>query len=152
MLRGARLYGAPVSGSCTKNVRFIVLRVRNGSTYAVAASGSNCMSDSWICWNPRIDDPSNISPSVNTPSPNDPAGTVKCCIVPGRSQNLTSTNSTFSSAMKRRTSSALLNINPSRVQGKHVILKGTRFGTLAVGNFRAVSGVFHGGYGSPTWF
>ena len=59
---------------------------------------------------PRIDEPSNISPSLNTPSPNDPAGTVKCCIVPGRSQNLTSTNSTLSSAMKRRTSSALLNI------------------------------------------
>ena len=111
MLRGSRLYGAPVSGSCTKNVRFSVLCVRNGSSIAVVGSGSSCMSDSWICWNPRIDEPSNIRPSVNTPSPNDPAGTVKCCIVPGRSQNLTSTNSTLSSAMKRRTSSALLNIN-----------------------------------------
>ena len=28
------------------------------------------MSDSWICWNPRIDEPSNISPSVNTLSSN----------------------------------------------------------------------------------
>ena len=69
------------------------------------------MSDSWICWNPRIDDPSNISPSLNTSWLNADAGTVKCCIVPGRSQNLTSMNSTFSSAMKRRTSSELLNIN-----------------------------------------
>ena len=111
MLRGSLVYGAPVSGSCTKNVRFSVLCVRNGSRYAVAGSGSSCMSDSWICWNPRIDDPSNISPSVKTPSPNDAAGTVKCCIVPGRSTNLTSTNSTFSSAIKRRTSSELLNIN-----------------------------------------
>jgi len=92
------------------------------------------MSDSWICWNPRIDEPSNMRPSLNTPSPNDAAGTVKCCIVPGRSQNLTSMNSTFSSAMKRRTSSALLNINPSWVQGTfrffraHVGSQGTRLG------------------------
>ena len=35
MLRGSRLYGSPVSGSCTKNVRFSVLRVRNGSITAV---------------------------------------------------------------------------------------------------------------------
>ena len=53
-----------------------------------------------------------MRPSVKTSSLNADAGTVKCCIVPGRSQNLTSMNSTFSSAMKRRTSSALLNINP----------------------------------------
>jgi hypothetical protein len=37
------------------------------------------------------------------------AGTVKCCMMPGRSQNRTSTNSTPSSAMKRRTSSELVN-------------------------------------------
>jgi hypothetical protein len=30
--------------------------------------------------------------------------------------------------MKRRTSSELLNINPSRVQGKLLVLKGTRLG------------------------
>jgi len=52
------------------------------------------MSDSWIAWNPRIDDPSNVSPSSNTWGPNDDTGTVKCCIVPGTSQNRTSTNST----------------------------------------------------------
>ena len=86
---------------------------------AVAGSGSSSMSDSWICWNPRMDDPSNIRPSVKTSAPNDSAGTVKCCIWPGRSQNLTSMNSTFSSAMKLRTSSALLNINPPREQGAH---------------------------------
>src|SRR5438445_379759 len=28
------------------------------------------MSDSWICWNPRIDEPSNMRPSVKTSSPN----------------------------------------------------------------------------------
>src|ERR1700722_14029795 len=112
MLRGSLEYGAPVSGSWTKNVRFSVLCWRNGSTIAVDGSGSSSMSDSWICWNPRIDEPSNIRPSVKTLSPKLLAGTVKCCTVPGRSQNLTSTNSIFSDAMKLRTSSALLNINP----------------------------------------
>ena len=95
MLRGSRVYGSPVSGSCTKNVRFSVLCVRNGSTTAVVGSGSSSMSDSWISWKPRIDEPSNIRPSVKTSSSKDVAGTVKCCIVPGRSQNLTSTNCTF---------------------------------------------------------
>ena len=95
MLRGSRLYGWPVSGSCTKNVRFSVGCWRNGSSTAVAGSGSSSMSDSWICWNPRIDEPSNISPSVKTFWSKDSVGTVKCCIVPSRSQNLTSTNSTL---------------------------------------------------------
>jgi hypothetical protein len=71
------------------------------------------MSDSWICWNPRIEEPSNISPSVKTLASKDSAGTVKCCIVPGRSQNRTSTNWTPSSVMNFRTSSALPNMDPS---------------------------------------
>jgi hypothetical protein len=37
------------------------------------------------------------------------AGTVRCCITPGRSQNLMSTYSTLSSEMYFRTSSELLN-------------------------------------------
>src|SRR6516165_4153314 len=70
------------------------------------------MSDSWICWNPRIEEPSNISPSVKTFSSKDSAGTVKCCTVPGRSQNLTSTNSTLLSPMNLSTSSAFVSMNP----------------------------------------
>ena len=38
---------------------------------AVAGSGSSSMSDSWICWKPRIDEPSNTRPSVKTSSSND---------------------------------------------------------------------------------
>ncbi len=33
---------------------------------AVSESGIRIMSDSWISWNPRIDDPSNPRPSSNT--------------------------------------------------------------------------------------
>ena len=57
------------------------------------------MSDSWIAWKPRIDEPSKPRPSENTSSSNEPAGTVKCCITPGRSQKRTSTISTPSSLM-----------------------------------------------------
>src|SRR3954466_12121036 len=83
---------------------------RNGSMYAVDGSGSRSMSDSWICWNPRIDEPSNISPSLKTLSPKFEAGNVKCCITPGRSQNRTSMNWTSFFLMYERTSSALLNM------------------------------------------
>ena len=67
------------------------------------------MSDSWICWKPRTDEPSNARPSSMVPSSNDWTGTVKCCMMPGRSQNRTSMNFTSSSEMKLRTSSEVLN-------------------------------------------
>ena len=34
---------------------------------AVSGSGIRSMSDSWISWKPRIDEPSNPSPSSKTP-------------------------------------------------------------------------------------
>ena len=43
---------------------FSVFSVRNGSRYAVVTSGISFMSDSWIAWKPRIEEPSNIWPSV----------------------------------------------------------------------------------------
>ena len=45
------------------------------------------MSDSWICWNPRIDEPSKPWPSSKVLSSRVDAGTVTCCMMPGRSQN-----------------------------------------------------------------
>src|SRR5215467_12755207 len=148
MLRGSRLYGSPVSGSCTKNVRFSVGCWRNGSSTAVAGSGSSSMSDSWICWNPRIEEPSNISPSVKTFSSKDSTGTVKCCTVPGRSQNLTSTNSTLLSPMNLSTSSAFVNINPPWKLRPCYGCAGCAYRraattTLGTCRFRAVSRVFH---------
>ena len=67
------------------------------------------MSDSWIDWKPRTDEPSNARPSSKTSWLNADAGTVRCCITPGRSQNRTSTYSTFSSEMYLRTSSEVVN-------------------------------------------
>src|SRR5215470_12186529 len=91
MLRGSREYGSPVSGSWMKKFTTSVLAVRKGSTYAVVGSGNSDMSDSWIAWKPRIEEPSKFRPLAKTDWSNDETGTVKCCMIPGRSQNLTST-------------------------------------------------------------
>ena len=64
------------------------------------------MSDSWIDWNPRTDEPSNASPSSNTLSSNADAGIEKCWTTPGRSQNRMSTYSTSLSLISFMMSSA----------------------------------------------
>src|SRR5271156_2829619 len=106
-LRGSREYGSRVNGSCTKKLRFSVLAWVNRSICAVSGSGRSNMSDSWIDWNPRIDEPSKASPSSNTLSSKNEIGIVKCCMMPGRSQNRTSTNSTCSSLASLKMSSAV---------------------------------------------
>ncbi len=115
MLRGSREYGSPVNGSTMEKFTTSVLRLRYGSTNAVLTSGTSFMSDSWIAWKPRIDDPSNIRPSSNADSSNCETGMLKCCMMPGRSQNRTSTNSTASFRVKAIASSALLNIRCSLI-------------------------------------
>src|SRR5690625_382425 len=87
-----------------------VFSLRNGSTKALVTSGMSFMSDSWIAWKPRMEDPSNIRPSVNASAANASTGMLKCCITPGRSQKRTSTNLTPCSRVKAMASSALLNM------------------------------------------
>src|SRR5207245_2807415 len=89
--RGSRVYHSPVTGSLTKQLMLTVGCSRKESTYAESGSGTRSMSDSWISWNPRIDEPSKPRPSSKLSSENSDAGTEKCCIKPGRSQNRTST-------------------------------------------------------------
>jgi len=62
-----------------------------GSTKAVVGSGISSMSLSLIAWNPRMEEPSNPSPSSKIAASKSLAGHEKCCHVPGKSQNLTST-------------------------------------------------------------
>src|SRR5262249_42286655 len=76
---------------------------------------------------------------------------VKCCTVPGRSQNLTSTNSTLLSPMNFSTSSAFVNINPPwrlRPGPGRAGCAGCRTAvvTLGASRFRVVSQVFHACY------
>ena len=82
---------------------------------AVSGSGIRSMSDSWISWNPRIDEPSKPSPSSKTSSVSSCAGIEKCCIRPGRSQNRTSTISTPSSLTSFRTSPGVATAHTSWV-------------------------------------
>src|SRR5882724_4833113 len=77
---------------------------KQGSTNALAGSGSSSMSLSLIAWKPRIDEPSNPRPSVNVSSSSSFKGIEKCCQVPGRSVNRTSTTSTPASFARRITS------------------------------------------------
>src|SRR5882672_2929915 len=77
---------------------------KQGSTNALAGSGSSSMSLSLIAWKPRIDEPSNPKPSVNVSSSSSFKGIEKCCQVPGRSVNRTSTICTPASLARRITS------------------------------------------------
>src|SRR5690242_5405459 len=91
-------------GSTMSHVSERVGTWRQGSTNALAGSGIRSMSLSLIAWNPRIDDPSNPSPSSNTSSVRCFTGIEKCCQVPGRSQKRTSTTCTPASWARRITS------------------------------------------------
>ncbi len=62
------------------------------------------MSDSWISWNPRIEEPSKPKPSSKPSSVSSWAGIEKCCINPGRSAKRRSTIWTSLSLIRLRTS------------------------------------------------
>ncbi len=49
------------------------------------------MSDSWISWNPRTEEPSNGWPSANFSSVSSWIGNDRCCTCPGRSVKRRST-------------------------------------------------------------
>src|SRR2546427_7151150 len=91
----------------TSHVSASVGTWRQGSTNALAGSGTKSMSLSLIAWNPRIDEPSNPTPSANTASVSSLSGSEKCCQVPGRSVNRTSTICTPASFALRITSAGV---------------------------------------------
>src|SRR5467141_1252985 len=86
------------------HVRESVGTSKQGSTKALAGSGISSMSLSLMAWKPRIDEPSNPKPSVNVSSASSFNGIEKCCQVPGRSVNRTSTICTPASLARRITS------------------------------------------------
>src|SRR6266571_4902055 len=79
---------------------------RQGATKALAGSGSSSMSLSVIAGKPRIEEPSKPSPTEKTLSVSSFNGIEKCCQVPGRSVNFTSTTCTPASLARRITSAA----------------------------------------------
>src|SRR6266567_6231040 len=103
MLRGSREYGSFVIGSTMLQMSDSVTSDMNGSMVAVLASGITSMSEAWIACQPRIDEPSNPSPSSKMSSESSPSGMVKCCQRPMKSMNFRSTITTFFSAANART-------------------------------------------------
>src|SRR5680860_1164620 len=97
-----------VIGSCTSPTMLNVGISMNGSMQAVFGSGTISMSLFWIMRQPRIDDPSNPEPSLNKSNVNSEVGIEKCCQVPMRSTNLTSTISTLFFFAKSNTSFAVI--------------------------------------------
>src|SRR3712207_659291 len=70
------------------------------------------MSDSWVGWDPVIDEPSKVRPASDSACPMDDTGTVEGCMMPGRSQKRTAIIATPSSLTYLSSSSLLLNIRP----------------------------------------
>ncbi len=108
MKRASRLYGSPVIGSTTSQIRKSVLWDRTGSIVAESGSGIRSMSLSLIVWKPRMLEPSNPRPSLKLSTSSSPSGRLKCCQVPGRSMKRTSTTSTPSAFARSKTSRGLV--------------------------------------------
>ena len=89
--RGSFAYGARVIGSAISHTSESVGASVAGSRIAEDASGMSSMSESWIACQPRIEEPSKPRPSSNADSSKALIGSVTCCQVPSRSQNLRST-------------------------------------------------------------
>src|SRR5208283_2178574 len=71
-------------------VRLKVGTAQNGSMNAVAGSGMASMSEASMLFQPRMEEPSNPSPSEKESSLNSAMGMLKCCQVPKVSTNLMS--------------------------------------------------------------
>src|ERR1700691_214626 len=82
MPRGSREYGSPVVGSSTSHTSTSVVSAKNGSIQAEVGSGIRHMSDSWIAFQPAIEEPSNIWPSAKGSSSMSETSKVTCCHLP----------------------------------------------------------------------
>ena len=88
-------------------VMTIVVSAKNGSIEAVVGSSISVMSDSLIAFQPAIDEPSNIVPSVKISSSIMLTSKVTCCHLPRGSVNRRSTYFTSLSLIDFRTSLAV---------------------------------------------
>src|SRR3982751_4773852 len=86
----------------------IVEAEKNGSMHAACGSGIRIMSDSWIAFQPAIDEPSNMVPSAKMSSSTSETSKVTCCHLPRGSVKRKSTYLTSLSLIALRTSLAVL--------------------------------------------
>ena len=109
------------------------------------------MSDSWIAWKPRIEEPSNIWPfGEEVRCRRVCAGTLKCCMTPGRSQNRTSTNLTSSSLMNVEDLVSVAE-HPASCVGAGSAPPGASESTILRTDFPAMTRMFPWCYGAPPW-
>src|SRR3989337_2265070 len=95
-------------GSVMLQIRLSVGTFMNGSITAVLASGITSMSLLLIACHPRIEDPSNPNPSLNTLSVSSSIGMETCCQTPGKSTNFKSTMSALFFFASSNTSLAVI--------------------------------------------
>src|SRR5437867_11026876 len=114
MPRGSRSYGSRVIGSTIVQIKLSVGSALKMSIHAVVGSGMTSISDALITFHPRMLDPSKPSPSVKMSSLYSVSVVVKCCQVPGRSQNLKSTSFTSWSLINLLTSEAVFSFGMGR--------------------------------------
>src|SRR5947207_3022492 len=106
--RGSRSYGSRVIGSTIVQIKLSVGSALKMSIQAVAGSGITSMSDALITLQPRMLEPSKPRPSLKISSSYSVSVVVKCCHVPGKSQNLKSINFTSWSLIILLTSDGVL--------------------------------------------
>src|SRR5512137_1059911 len=99
-------------GSTMSQRRLSVVSSKNGSTTAVDGSGIRIMSDSWMPFQPAIDEPSKPLPSSKNASSTTRVGTVTCCSLPLVSVNRRSTYLISFSLISFRTSAAVVMGSP----------------------------------------
>src|SRR5580704_19028506 len=87
-----------------------VVTCGNGSRMAVDGSSTSSMSLDSIDFHPRMDEPSKPRPASKTSSSSSEIGAQKCCQVPRKSQNLTSTSCTFLLLHSARTSFGVITV------------------------------------------
>src|SRR6266542_3730223 len=75
---------------------------------ALSGSGMSCMSDSWIAFQPAIEEPSNMMPSLNVSSSIVETSMVTCCHLPRGSVKRKSAYFTSLSLINLRTSLAVV--------------------------------------------
>ena len=95
-------------GSSTSQTSDSVVSAKNGSITAEAGSGIRFMSDSWIAFQPAIEEPSNIWPSAKVSSSIMLMSKVTCCHLPRGSVKRKSTYFTSLSLISFMTSLAVV--------------------------------------------
>src|SRR5256885_15596598 len=109
--RGSRSYGSRVIGSTIVQIKLSVGSALKMSIQAVAGSGITSMSEALIALQPRMLEPSKPRPSLKISSLYSVSVVVKCCQVPGKSQNLKSINFTSLSLIILLTSDGVLSFD-----------------------------------------